>query len=292
MRWLIAKCAKGLLHSQDLINVIKYSVGHPIAGNGGAVSAAMLVSTNAAGSAQSPTGPTVPFMPIERSNRPVRSYVLREGRLTSGQERALEDHWHEYGVDVESSDLPLDFTTIYGNPGPVVMEVGFGDGGALREMAQSNPQWNLLGVEVHRPGIGNLLRCLALDRIDNVRVVRGDAVELLDRAIAPGTLHRIHLYFPDPWPKKKHHKRRILSPEFAELAASRLMPGSGLFHFASDWEDYAAQALEILSACPLMENTEVSGGFAPRPEWRPLTRFEMRGRRLGHKVRDILMKRS
>jgi tRNA (guanine-N7-)-methyltransferase len=163
-----------------------------------------------------------------RAHRPVRSYVIREGRLTPGQERALEDHWSAFGVDLQSVEMPIDFSRLFGNRGPVVMEIGFGDGGALREMAQSHPEWNLLGVEVHRPGIGNLLLRLARDGICNVRVVRGDAVELLVQAIAPDSLHRIHLYFPDPWPKKRHHKRRILSAEFADLIASRLVPGSGL----------------------------------------------------------------
>ena len=227
-----------------------------------------------------------------RAHRPVRSYVIREGRLTPGQERALEDHWSAFGVDLQSVEMPIDFSRLFGNRGPVVMEIGFGDGGALREMAQSYPEWNLLGVEVHRPGIGNLLLRLARDGICNVRVVRGDAVELLVQAIAPDSLHRIHLYFPDPWPKKRHHKRRILSAEFADLVASRLVPGSGMFHFASDWEDYAEHALEVLTDCPLLINTDASGGYTPRPAWRPETRFERRGQRLGHQVRDILMRRS
>ena len=230
-------------------------------------------------------------MATDRTHRPVRSYVIREGRLTRGQERALRDYWPVYGVDFDTGEPPLDFTRLFGNAGPVVLEIGFGDGGAIRQMALAQPTWNMLGIEVHRPGVGNLLLRLAGEAISNVRVIRGDAVEILTRAIPPDSLHRIHLYFPDPWPKKRHHKRRILSAQFADLAASRLLPGSGVFHFATDWEDYAEQALVTLNACPRLRNTQQPAGYSPRPDWRPETRFEKRGRRLGHVVRDILMRR-
>jgi tRNA (guanine-N7-)-methyltransferase len=227
----------------------------------------------------------------EPIRRPVRSYVIREGRLTRGQERALREYWPVFGVEAGPDRGPLDFNSLFGRSGPVVLEAGFGDGGALRRIAETHPAWNLIGVEVHRPGVGNLLLRLARDKLANVRVIRGDAVDVLRHAIPPDSLHRIHLFFPDPWPKKRHHKRRILTAEFAALAASRLIPGTGVFHFASDWDDYAVQALEVLSACPVLENTVASGGYALRPEWRPETRFERRGRRLGHDVRDIMMRR-
>lgn len=230
-------------------------------------------------------------MPSPKTPRTIRSYVTREGRLTSGQARALTELWPRYGIDRTPGQL-LDFAALFGRDAPVVCEVGFGDGGTLREMAAKRPEWNFLGIEVHRPGVGNLLLRLERDGITNVRIVREDAVTVLAQAVPTDSLHRFHLFFPDPWPKKRHHKRRILSPGFAELVASRLLPGEGIFHFATDWEDYAAQALAILEDCEALRNVHESGGYAERPQWRPETRFERRGRRLGHNVRDILMCRG
>lgn len=230
-------------------------------------------------------------MSSPKIRRPIRSYVTREGRLTAGQARALEELWPRYGID-RSPGQWFDFRALFGRNAPVVCEVGFGDGSTLRQMALERPEWNFLGIEVHRPGVGNLLLRLERDDITNVRIVREDAVVVLEQAVPADSLHRFHLFFPDPWPKKRHHKRRILSPGFAELVASRLLPGEGVFHFATDWEDYAAQALAILEDCAALGNVHASGGYAERPDWRPETRFERRGRRLGHNVRDILMRRT
>ncbi len=210
--------------------------------------------------------------------------------MTKGQERALETLWTTYGV--EAGDRPLDLAALFGREAPSVLEIGFGDGGALRALAAARPEWNFLGIEVHRPGVGNLLLRLDRDGIDNVRVMQEDAVRILAHNIPPDSLRRIHLFFPDPWPKKRHHKRRILNPAFADLAASRLEPGEGIFHFATDWEDYAEQGLAVLENCSAFVNAGGTDGYAPRPEWRPETRFERRGLRRGHVVRDILVRRS
>lgn len=245
-----------------------------------------------------PAIPSTTSLPVNQSNesaakqtrRPVRSFVIREGRLTRGQERALLELWPRFGVDFDRQQ-PLDFNALFGRAAPVACEIGFGDGGALREMAAARPDWNFLGIEVHRPGVGNLMLRLEEAGLTNVRIIRDDAVEVLEHGIALGSLSRLHLYFPDPWPKKRHHKRRILSAHFAALAALRLTPGEGIFHFATDWEEYAEDALETLAGCDLLENVRVDGGYSDRPEWRPETRFERRGLNLGHRVRDILMRR-
>ncbi len=230
-------------------------------------------------------------MSSPKTRQPIRSFVTREGRLTAGQARALEELWPRYGIARSPGQL-FDFQAIFGRNAPVICEVGFGDGSTLRQMALERPQWNFLGIEVHRPGVGNLLLRLERDSITNVRIVREDAVVVLEQAVPANSLHRLHLYFPDPWPKKRHHKRRILSPGFADQVASRLLPGEGVFHFATDWEDYAAHALAILEGCAALRNVHASGGFAERPDWRPETRFERRGRSLGHNVHDILMCRT
>ena len=202
----------------------------------------------------------------------------------------MAELWPRYGIDVHS-DQALDFPQIFQRDAPVACEIGFGDGGALKEMAAARPEWNFLGIEVHRPGVGNLMLRLEQADISNVRIIRDDAVNILRHVIPADSLSRLHLYFPDPWPKKRHHKRRILSPEFADLAASRLLPGEGVFHFATDWEEYAEAALETLQACESLQNLQPDGGFSDRPDWRPETRFERRGLRLGHRVRDILLRR-
>lgn len=228
--------------------------------------------------------------PASRTRRPVRSFVIREGRLTRGQERALGELWPIYGIDTASGDS-LDFARVFDRHAPVACEIGFGDGGALLEMATRHPEWDFLGIEVHRPGVGNLMLRLEQTGLTNVRIIRDDAVVVLREWIPADSLARLHLYFPDPWPKKRHHKRRILTADFATLAASRLRPGEGIFHFATDWEEYAAVALQTLEDCAGLENVQGQGGFSDRPEWRPETRFERRGLRLGHRVRDILMRR-
>lgn len=222
--------------------------------------------------------------------RPIRSFVLREGRLTSAQERSFRDLWPLYGVDW-TADAPIDLAGLFGNGRPVVLEIGFGNGDSLAEMAEQDPPSNWLGIEVHRPGVGHLLLEIERRGLTNLRLIRHDAVEVLARGIPPGSLERVQLFFPDPWPKRRHHKRRILTPELIGLLARALRPG-GVFHAATDWEPYAEQMLEILEASSeTFENLAGPGGFSPRPASRPLTRFEQRGERLGHRVRDLMFRR-
>jgi tRNA (guanine-N7-)-methyltransferase len=222
--------------------------------------------------------------------RPVRSFVLRQGRLTAAQERAFIELWPRYGVDW-TAGTRLDLAGLFGDDRPVALEIGFGNGDTLAAMAAADPLHNWLGVEVHAPGVGHLLLEIERLGLTNLRVVRRDAVELLDQGIAPGALARVQLFFPDPWPKTRHHKRRILSPAFVDLLARVLRPG-GVFHAATDWVPYAEQMLAVLEGpgAPL-ENAAGAGRYAPRPSARPLTHFERRGERLGHQVRDLVFVR-
>lgn len=223
-------------------------------------------------------------------HRAIRSFVLREGRLTPAQERAFQELWPRFGLDWRP-DAPLDFATLFGNVRPVVLEIGFGNGDSLAEMAQQDPARNWLGIEVHRPGVGHLLLEIERRGLPHLRVIRHDAVEVLALGIPPASLDGVQLFFPDPWTKRRHHKRRILSPELVVLLARAIRPG-GIFHAATDWEPYAEQMLETLdAAADQFENTAGQGQFAPRPVLRPLTRFELRGERLGHRVRDLLFRR-
>ncbi|HYN77636.1 MAG TPA: tRNA (guanosine(46)-N7)-methyltransferase TrmB [Lamprocystis sp. (in: g-proteobacteria)] len=216
--------------------------------------------------------------------------MLRQGRLTTAQERAFTDLWPRYGVDW-TPGTRLDLAGLFGNDRSVVLEIGFGNGTTLAAMAAVEPRHNWLGVEVHAPGVGHLLLEIERPGLANLRVVRHDAVELLTGAIAPGALARVQLFFPDPWPKTRHHKRRILSPAFIDLLARVLAPG-GVFHAATDWVPYAEQMLAVLEAPDSpFQNTAGVGHFAPRPESRPLTHFEQRGERLGHQVRDLVFLR-
>jgi tRNA (guanine-N7-)-methyltransferase len=218
--------------------------------------------------------------------RPIRSFVLREGRITEGQRRAFAGPWQRYGVEPDTG-RHLDLPELFGNRNPVLLEIGFGNGGALLQMATRHPERNYLGIEVHRPGVGHLLLRLEEQGLANVRVLRQDALELLRHHLADASLDGIYLFFPDPWHKKRHHKRRIVRPEFAQLVARRLKPG-GLLHLATDWEDYARHMLEVLDACPALHNQGGPDGFVPRPQDRPQTRFEQRGQRLGHATWDLV----
>jgi len=224
-----------------------------------------------------------------RPHRPIRSFVRREGRITKAQERALTELWPRYGVD--AGDAPLDFRALFGRAAPVHVEIGFGNGDVLAAMAARHPEYDYLGIEVHRPGIGALLRRLEAAGLGNARVMRADAKEVLARNIPDAALSAVNIFFPDPWPKKRHHKRRLIQPEFAELVRRKLQPG-GMLHLATDWRDYAEQMLDVLSQTPGFENTAGAGAFAPRPEERPLTKFEQRGKRLGHEVYDLSFRRS
>lgn len=226
----------------------------------------------------------------EPERRPIRSFVLRQGRMTAAQERACGELWPRHGVAWQPGTR-LDLPALFGDPRPVVLEIGFGNGDSLAEMAAADPGRNWLGVEVHGPGVGHLLLEIDRRQLANLRVVRHDAVELLAQGIGPGALDRVQLFFPDPWPKTRHHKRRILSPQFVSLLGRVIRPG-GTFHAATDWEPYAEQMLAALeSPGSQFVNTAGPGRFAERPAERPLTRFERRGERLGHRVRDLVFRR-
>jgi tRNA (guanine-N7-)-methyltransferase len=222
--------------------------------------------------------------------RRIRSFQPRRSRVTKGQRAALERLWPQWGFDVDGLHK-LDLSELFGDSElPVVLEIGFGMGEATARMAAADSATGILAVDVHTPGQGNLLRLADEKGLTNVRVGNGDAIILLREMLAPDSLSGLRIYFPDPWPKARHHKRRLIQPEFLDLAAEPLRSGA-LVHCATDWEDYAEQMLEVLSAHPQYENTQPDGGFAPRPEHRPLTRFEGQGLNKGHKVRDLLFRR-
>jgi tRNA (guanine-N7-)-methyltransferase len=217
--------------------------------------------------------------------RSIRSYVLRQGRMTDAQRAAHERLLPRYGVPFKPA--PLDFAHVFGRHAPVVLEIGFGMGDTTAEIAASNPQIDYLGVEVHAPGVGSLLRMIEARELSNLRIVQHDAVEVVEHMIPTASLRGIHVFFPDPWPKKRHHKRRLLQVAFARLLSSRLSPG-GYLHVATDWDEYAEWILEVLLATEL-ENT--AGRYAARPAYRPSTKFERRGLALGHAVHDIVFRR-
>jgi tRNA (guanine-N(7)-)-methyltransferase len=219
-------------------------------------------------------------------HRPIRSFVLRQSRVSPAQRRACETLLPRYGVPYQSATLDLE--VLFGRSAPKILEIGCGMGETTALIAQAHPENDYLGIEVHTPGIGNLLQLIAAHNLPNLRVIQHDAVEVLERMIAPDTLAGAHIFFPDPWPKKRHHKRRLLQPGFVALLASRLKSGAYL-HAATDWEDYAAQILEVLAAEPALVNA--ADGYAARPEYRPFTKFEQRGLKLGHAVRDIIFRR-
>ena len=229
-----------------------------------------------------------PASASERHHRTVRSFVVRAGRMTAAQERAWTELWPRYGV--ETGDAPLDLPAMFGRSAPLTLEIGFGNGESLVALAAAHPERDFLGLEVHRPGVGHLMLRAEELGLTNVRAVCRDAVEVLQQCITPGSLDEVLLYFPDPWPKKRHHKRRIVQPDFVALVANRLREG-GTFRMATDWQPYSEHMLEVASGCPQLRNTSPDGGFVQRPESRPVTRFERRGQRLGHGVWDLAFTR-
>jgi tRNA (guanine-N7-)-methyltransferase len=220
--------------------------------------------------------------------RRIRSFVLRQGRITPAQERAFAAHWPRYGLEVGAT--PWDLDDVFGRHAPRVLEIGCGNGEQMAWSAEHEPALDLLGVEVHRPGVGRLINALAALEATHARVIHHDAVEVLERAIAPGALDQVRIYFPDPWHKKRHNKRRLVQPEFAALLASRVAPG-GLLHLATDWADYAEQMLAVVDASADWRNRAGAGRYSPRPPWRIDTHFEKRGLRLGHGVWDLVYER-
>lgn len=216
--------------------------------------------------------------------RGVRSFVLRAGRMTDGQQRALERLWPQFGL--EYAAVPCDLAALFGRVAPRVVEIGFGNGANLIHMASARPDTDFLGIEVHRPGVGRALLDIERLGLRNVRVSNHDAVEVVGEQLPEACLDEVLVLFPDPWHKKRHHKRRLLNTAFVALLAARLKPG-GLLRVATDWEPYASAMLEVLGNCALLENTARDGAYVPRPEARQPTRFERRGERLGHGVWDL-----
>jgi len=223
---------------------------------------------------------------VNTPHRAIRSYVLRQGRLTDAQRRASAELLPRFGIPY--SREPLDLDRVFGRAAPKILEIGFGMGETTARIAASHPGNDYLGIEVHAPGVGSLLQRIAAPGLSNVRIIQHDAVEVLESMIAQACLDGVHVFFPDPWPKKRHHKRRLIQPPFVALLASRMKQGAYV-HVATDWEDYAQQIMEVLSIEPLLANT--ADGYAPRPGQRPLTKFEDRGLKLGHGVWDLVFLR-
>lgn len=221
--------------------------------------------------------------------RKVQSFVKREGRLTGGQAKAIEQHWSTMGLEHTSG--MQDFGQVFGRTAPVVLEIGFGMGKSLVEMALNEPDKDFIGIEVHRPGVGACLGEAAEQGVTNLRVYEHDAVEVLADCVADNSLARVQLFFPDPWHKTRHHKRRIVQPAFVQKLRSKLAVG-GVFHMATDWENYAQHMLEVMAEAEGYKNQSASNDYVPRPDQRPLTKFEQRGHRLGHGVWDLMFERE
>ncbi|MGS0694627.1 tRNA (guanosine(46)-N7)-methyltransferase TrmB [Shewanella sp. 0m-4] len=220
--------------------------------------------------------------------RKVRSFVLREGRLTKGQAQAMEQQWPIMGLDYTPESI--DLVEVFGREADTVLEIGFGMGASLVEMAKAAPELNFIGIEVHKPGVGACLAEAAEAGVTNLRVYHHDAIEVLENSIAEGSLACVQLFFPDPWHKTRHHKRRIVQAPFAELIRKKLKVG-GVFHLATDWENYSEHMLEVMNAAPGYKNQSATGDVVERPDHRPLTKFEARGHRLGHGVWDLMFER-
>lgn len=220
--------------------------------------------------------------------RAIKSYVLRSGRLTTAQSKALESYWQDFVLDYQES--PLDLTALFNVTQDTVVEIGFGMGDSLLEMASKNPQLNFIGIEVHRPGIGKLLDGLVKAGVSNVRIINHDASEVMSHCFSDNSLHKLQIYFPDPWHKKRHHKRRLIQPDFINLVTDKLQ-AEGLLHLATDWQPYAEYMLEVLGGCERLTNLAASGQYMEQTD-RPVTKFEKRGLRLGHGVWDLMFKKT
>ena len=220
--------------------------------------------------------------------RTIKSYVLRAGRISNRQQQALQNYLPLY--ELQKQDTPWNLADVFGRQAHTIIEIGFGMGGSLLEMAKAQPEANFLGIEVHRAGIGSLAADIHEHQLANVRIAAFDAVELFKNCIADETLTGVQIFFPDPWPKKKHHKRRLIQPEFVSLISQKIQKG-GFIHCATDWQDYAEHILDVLTAAPGLKNIAIEGGYCPKPDTRPHTKFEQRGNKLGHNVWDLMFKR-
>jgi tRNA (guanine-N7-)-methyltransferase len=221
--------------------------------------------------------------------RPVKSYVRREGRLTPAQKRALENYLPEY--EFPQSEAAVDLAAIFGRRAPTTLEIGFGNGDALADLAAAHPERNYIGVEVHRPGVGHLLMRIEKAGLENVRVANRDGTQVLRNEIPDDSLDEILVYFPDPWPKLRHHKRRLIQSEFALMVSAKLTVG-GRLELATDWGEYAEQMQGVLRGTPGLESLGENDGYTERPAWRPETRFEVRGQRKGHEIFDLAYRRA
>ena len=228
-------------------------------------------------------------LPERHRKRQVRSFVLRTGRMTDSQRNAYEELWPQYGL--EMSDGQLDLNDKFHHQAELVFEIGFGMGDSLVDMAIAAPEQNFIGVEVHTPGVGRLMNRCETEGVKNLRVYQDDAVEVLDNCIADNSLSKVQIFFPDPWHKKKHNKRRIVQPEFVQKLRAKLKVG-GVLHLATDWQNYSEHMMEVMSAAEGFTNSQGEGAFSPRPDFRPITKFEKRGFKLGHGVWDLLFERN
>jgi tRNA (guanine-N7-)-methyltransferase len=231
----------------------------------------------------------VPVKNDHTKYREIKSFVLRQGRLTAAQQHALDNYWLDYGIDY--SDQVLSFKELFGNSNDVIVEIGFGNGESLLQQAIKQPEYNFIGIEVHGPGLGHLIHNAHKEGLQNLKVIRHDAVEVLKQQIADLSIRRLQLFFPDPWHKKRHHKRRIINSDFISLVHSKLK-SDGLFHMATDWQHYAEQMLEQMDRSECFQNTAGAGHFSPDKGWRCETKFERRGIKLGHGVWDLIYKKS
>lgn len=225
----------------------------------------------------------------ERKRREIKSFVLRQGRLTKAQQNALDNYWQDYGLDY--SHQLIDYEQVFHNDNDVIIEIGFGNGESLLAQAKAQPEYNFIGIEVHGPGVGHLVHHAQAEGIHNIRVMRHDAVEVLSHQIADNSIRQLQLFFPDPWHKKRHHKRRIIKPEFIKLIHQKLKAG-GTFHMATDWQNYAEQMLEQMDAAEGFDNNAGKGNYSATRGFRCETKFERRGLRLGHGVWDLIYTKS